>query len=308
LYTEGSCISCHGEQGYDVGDVRGGISIRIPTDQFAVAPRDNLFFTLFGGLFTSGLISMLLLGMIQHSVVRPLRRLENAAREIGSGNYNTEILTGAEDEIGDVGHAMAKMQRAIRGHLNGLVQAEKMSALGRLSAGIAHEIRNPLFAVRNDLDFLQRNFSDDEQQREVYASMEAGVQRISGIVSAVLGYARPHQPQFGIPRIDEVLGNAMALLGKQMQGERVRVSIEIEPDVPENEIDLHKLEQVFVNCSATPCVPAPASRATSGSRCGGRRSRSRSASATTASGSKPRTWRVSSIPSSPALATVPGSD
>jgi two-component system, NtrC family, sensor kinase len=246
LYTEGSCISCHGAQGYDVGDVRGGISIRIPTDQFAVATRDNLLFTLFGGLFTSGVVSALLLGLIQHSVVQPLRRLENAAREIGNGNFTTEILTGSEDEIGDVGQALAKMQRALRGHLNGLVQTEKMSALGRLSAGIAHEIRNPLFAVRNDLDYLRRNYSHDDEQREVYASMEAGMERISGIVSAVIGYARPHQPQFGMHGLDEVLRNTMALLGKQMEKERFTVTVEVD-DVPELEIDLHKLEQVFVN-------------------------------------------------------------
>jgi two-component system, NtrC family, sensor kinase len=247
LYTEGSCVSCHGQQGYDVGDVRGGISIRIPTDQFAVASSDSLLLTMVGGLVTSGLISLVLLGIIQHSVIRPLRRLENAAREIGSGNYHTEILTGSEDEIGDVGAAMAKMQRAIRGHLNGLVQTEKMSALGQLSAGIAHEIRNPLFAVRNDLDFLQRNYCQDEEQREVYRSMGEGVQRISGIVSAVLGYARPHQPQFGRHSLSEVLRSTMALLGKQLAKEHFKVSIEVDEDVPELEVDLHKMEQVFVN-------------------------------------------------------------
>jgi two-component system, NtrC family, sensor kinase len=250
LYTDASCLSCHRGQGYDVGDVRGGISILIPTDQLAAASAENFVLTLVASLGTSAAISLLLLGLIQRNVVRPLRRLEDAAEEIGKGNYDTPILADSADEIGDVGRAMAKMQQAIRRRLRKQVQTEKMVALGQLSAGIAHEIRNPLFAINNDLDFLQRNYPADEQQAEVYGSMEQGLRRIGSTVDAVLGYARPHKPQYGLHTVDEVLRRCMVLLGKQLQKNRVELSVALAPDLPAIEMDVHRMEQVLINLLA----------------------------------------------------------
>jgi two-component system, NtrC family, sensor kinase len=247
LYTEGSCMNCHSSQGYQVGDVRGGVSIIIPVDQFTAATMDNFVLTLVGALFTSALISLVIMMLLDRSVIRPLRRLEDAAQEIGRGNYQTEILTDSADEIGDVGRAMARMQQAIRRHVRKLVQTEKMSALGRMSAGIAHEIRNPLFAIRNDLDYLQRHYAMDPKQREVYDSMQEGVERISGIVSAVLGYARPHRPEYGSHRLDDVLRGCLALIGKPLEKEGMQVVTDCDPGLPPLEMDRHRMEQVFVN-------------------------------------------------------------
>jgi two-component system, NtrC family, sensor kinase len=247
LYGQESCATCHDANGYEVGEVRGGISITMPADHLAAATTQSYLYALFLGLLASAAVSVLIFLLVRRLVIIPLRRLENAATQIGRGSYEVTLPDQPDDEIGDVGRAMAKMQQAIRLSVSRQVETEKLSALGHLSAGIAHEIRNPLFAIRNDLDYLTRMYGSDARQREVYRDMEAGVQRIGNTVSAVLGYAKPHQPEHGQHTFHDVLDQCMALLGKQFEKERVRVTIELEPDLPAIEMDAHQLEQVFVN-------------------------------------------------------------
>lgn len=247
LYTEESCLSCHGAHGYQVGDVRGGISIVIPTDSYEAALHRTYGMTLAGGLLASLAISGLIYVLISRTVIRPLRGLETAAAAIGQGNYDSDIPIDTGDEIGDVGRAMAEMQQAIRTSISTQVEAEKMFALGQLSAGIAHEIRNPLFAIRNDLDYLKRTFDSGPAQREIYDEMEAGLSRISRTVNAVLDFARPHKPEYGRFAVREVLDRTMALLGKQLEKEAIAVTVDIADDVPAVEMDIHKMEQVCIN-------------------------------------------------------------
>jgi len=247
LYTEESCISCHGKQGYRVGDVRGGISIIIPTEQVDRARQQNYFFIILGCFFASVIISMLIYSVLRKAVILPLRRLELAAEEIGKGNYASKIPVQSKDEIGDLGRALGRMQREIRRSTNRLVENEKMVALGQLSAGIAHEIRNPLFAIHNNLDYLKRNCTDNGNQLEIYREMEDGLARINRIVKAVLGYSKPHQPEFGRHSIRDVIDRCIALMGKQLEQEKIELSLDIEAGLPEIEMDIHKIEQVFVN-------------------------------------------------------------
>ena len=242
LYVQDSCLSCH--ENDPVGAVRGGISVIIPAAP-SMAAAEGYLLTLIGALVASAGVSLLLFWFLRRSVILPLRRLEQAAAEIGRGNYDTDLLTDLPDEVGDVGRAMARMQEAIRVSISKQVETEKMFALGQLSAGIAHEIRNPLFAVRNDLDYLRRNDRSAANQ-EVYEEMEQGIERIGSTISAVLGYARPHRLEHRPARLEDVLETAMTLLRKQVSRAEVEVEIDLEA-VPPVEMDVHQMEQVFVN-------------------------------------------------------------
>ncbi len=227
--------------------VLGGVSIALPIDAMAPTSSGGLLFSAMGALLTTLAASAAILLLLRQIVVKPLRRLEDAAREIGRGNLETEILSESSDEIGDVGRAMVRMQAELLKRVREQVQTEKMVALGQLSAGIAHEIRNPLFALRNDLDYLQHHADGDAQLEEVHHSMEEGLGRIGELVNGVLDYSRPHHAEFGRHTVEEVLGRCTTITAKQMAKQHVRLEVTLEPDMPAIEMDAHGLEQVFVN-------------------------------------------------------------
>jgi len=247
LYTEESCLSCHGKQGYKVGDVRGGISILFPVDAIDQARKRNYLILLVGGILSSAIISILIYSFMHKNVIHPLQRLELAAENIGRGNYNTRITADSKDEIGDLANALARMQQEIRRTTNKQIEYEKMYALGELSAGIAHEIRNPLFAVRNNLDYLERHFSQNRDQQEIYEEMKYGLFRMSRVINAILDYAKPHEMELGIHDFREAIDHTMAFLEKQLQKEGIAVRVEMDPEMPPIEMDFHRMEQVLVN-------------------------------------------------------------
>jgi len=247
LYTEESCLSCHGDQGYKVGDVRGGISIIVPAQQVQEAMNRNILLMVFGCLASSAAITLLIYYLIRGTVIRPLRRLESATEKIARGDYSTTIPTDGDDEIGDLSRAFDKMQQAIQESMDKQIASEKMVALGQLSAGIAHEIRNPLFAVRNDLEYLMRKFPGNGEQTEIYLEMEDGVARINRTLQAVLDYSKPHKPEFSRRHIRQVIERCMVLMEKQFSKENVEIEIDVPDALPLLDLDIHRMEQVLVN-------------------------------------------------------------
>ncbi len=247
LYTQQACLSCHGVQGYKVGDVRGGISIIVPAQKVQLAQQRNLQLMIVGCLLSSAVITLLIFYFIKRTVIKPLRKLETATEKISLGQYTNEIPLNGNDEIGDLSKAFMQMQRAIRDSINRQIATEKMVALGQLSAGIAHEIRNPLFAVRNDLDYLKRKFSGNGEQTVIYREMEDGIVRINRTVQSVLDYSKPHKAEFSTHQVHEVIDRCMVLMEKQFAKENILVNIEIEKNLPAIEIDIHRIEQVLIN-------------------------------------------------------------
>ncbi len=370
LFTEESCLKCHGDQGYQVGDIRGGISILIPMDDFIAARKRNILLMAAGGVAASIFVSFFIYLIFKRLIISPLYQLEQTANKIRHGNYSSPIGYLKDDEIGDLGRAMEKMQHAIhastesilhserkyrqllrhspeailitnehdeileaneniarlsqyrvdeltgkplsrilnlnkkvyyhvddrdeergdlfesevickdgetipvevamvrhfaiRSHQTGriyylrdisgrkkmeeyMLQSEKMYALGQLSAGIAHEIRNPLFAIRNDLDYLRRQTPEESQYQEVYAEMEDGLMRVEKIVQSILDYAKPHPLSFDLYDLRDVIDKSLMLIRKQLQKNHIRIAVQVAEGLERVEMDAHQIEQVLMN-------------------------------------------------------------
>lgn len=128
-----------------------------------------------------------------------------------------------------------------------LIQSEKMSAIGQLIAGIAHDLNNPLASVVGFADFLTEVPNIPSSIREPLAVVRDEAERASSIVRNLLGFARKQDHQRRPTALKPLLDATFVLLRNQLMAQRVEAQIEIEPDLPMPDVDPNQIQQVFVN-------------------------------------------------------------
>jgi len=129
-----------------------------------------------------------------------------------------------------------------------LFQSSKLASIGELSAGVAHEINNPLNCIINFAQLLaESNGSMSEGGRRMAEGIIEEGQRISKIVRDLLTFARRDQHVFAPVDIREIINNSMSLFGRQLQVDGISVGIDVEDDLPPVIADASRLRQVIVN-------------------------------------------------------------
>jgi len=141
-----------------------------------------------------------------------------------------------------LGAAMRRMQQINQK----LIQAERLAAVGQLAAGAAHEINNPLAIIYARLQILGLK-ETNESQRTAFRQMEEQIGRISSILTQLMDFARPTQPQFATVNFNALLENSLSMMSGNFEKRGVKVLVELQPDLPLVWGDAKLLEQVFVN-------------------------------------------------------------
>ncbi len=128
-----------------------------------------------------------------------------------------------------------------------LIQSEKLSAIGQLIAGIAHDLNNPLASVVGFADFLREVPNVPAALREPLAVIQEEAERASNIVKNLLGFARKQEHQRRPTALGPLLDNTFVLLRNQLMAHRVEARIEVDEGLPMPDIDANQIQQVFVN-------------------------------------------------------------
>ena len=127
-----------------------------------------------------------------------------------------------------------------------LHRMDMLSSLGQLSAGIAHEIRNPLSGIKLNLQILSKKIKNPESIEKISDSLE-GIGRINNLIKSVLNFARPVVPKFKRDHLQRVLKDTISIMGSQLRRNKIRVTMDLPAAVPVIAFDENQIRQVFVN-------------------------------------------------------------
>jgi PAS domain S-box-containing protein len=128
-----------------------------------------------------------------------------------------------------------------------LVQADKLSSIGLLAAGVAHEVNTPLAVISTYAQMLAKQISGDEQKAPLLEKIARQTFRASEIVNSLLNFSRTSRTEFAPVDLNKIVRETLLLLEHQLAQGNVKVDLDLQPALPRVKGDPGKLQQVFLN-------------------------------------------------------------
>ena len=128
-----------------------------------------------------------------------------------------------------------------------MARMDRLASLGRMSAGIAHEVRNPLTGVSLLLDELHDRLLGQEKDQQLIRRALGEIERLESLVNEMLHFSSPPTPKLAYGRIEQVVQDSLFLIRKQCQRQKVELIEKFDDNLPEIMLDADRLKQVLLN-------------------------------------------------------------
>jgi len=177
-------------------------------------------------------------------VAKDMRKAQKLISELKASNLE---LTRSKNAMLNMLEDLDESHRKLKVLHAQLLQVEKMSAVGRLAAGVAHEINNPLSGVLGFAQVLLQEIPEGNAWRNDVRKIEEGARRCKKIVSNLLTFSRQEEFSLELANIGEVIDSTLSLCHNQIVLEKIRIIRKYEKDLPQVKVSIPHIEQVFLN-------------------------------------------------------------
>ena len=188
--------------------------------------------------------SLILWWLNRRLVLGPVAALVEGTRRLAEGDLTTTIHVETKDEMGDLAAAFNAMTHQLADTQRQLTLADKLASVGRLAAGIAHEINNPLTGVLTYASLLEKRFQEDPESLADLEVIIRETKRCRGIIRELLDFARHTAPARRPTDLNEVIRHSLAVVMNQLSVNHVDLALDLQADLPEayadgNQLQLH---------------------------------------------------------------------
>ena len=211
-------------------------------------------------LATTGII----LVITRVSVARPIEALVRRFREVGAGLLSARVPVREDDELGRLAQEFNRMGERLEQTQRSLLEeqeqrrrmearlrdAQRLASLGRLAAGVAHEIGTPLNVIGGRAEGLLRRVAGDEPAEKNLRIISSQIDRIARIVRGMLDFARARTPRLAPIQVPTVLTSIFDLLEPRLEKNKVKLVVACPDGLPTVRADPDQIQQVFLNLAA----------------------------------------------------------
>ncbi len=253
------------------GDIVGMLYVGVLEAPY-VDLRKRVVLTFVGVAALTVILLAIIANFATTKVVKPLKQLLFATEKVAQGNLGHRLQIQTRDEMGQLATSFNRMTeelqkatdryqmltstledkvqektRELKATQDQLIQSEKLSSLGKLAAGIAHEINNPLTSILLNSHLMAEKLKDDDRFQEHLELITDETARCATIVKGLLEFSRQSQPEKRLTDVNEVVQKTLLLLSSQALAHKVSIHKDLDPALVDIMIDGNKIEQVFTN-------------------------------------------------------------
>jgi len=230
--------------------------LRLPRDEryaavAALAPLDDVRAAVTQAgwwLGAAALVGSLVLAWVGHLIARslaiPIQQLSRMAERIAAGDRSVQAPAGQHNELGVLARALDTMTRRLEIYEQEIATQNRLAALGEMAARIAHEIRNPLTAIKMQIQLLEEfpeTVSVDKTRR-----LQEEIRRLELIVSTTLALGREQQLQVERQDLNLLVAEVAELVAPQLEHRDIRLETQLEA-LPATNLDSTKVKQILFN-------------------------------------------------------------
>ena len=232
----------------------GDFVLPVPTGDYATLFDDmrQKSLLVFSGVF---LVALVLASIIATRFTRPIRELDTGLHRLSAGDFDAEVTVPGSDEVarlGTVFNDMTRKLRESRAREREMARRDRLSSLGRLAAGVAHDVRNPLHSMGLTLSHLRKNARPNEaaQAQEFDRSLEllgVELQRLDRLVENFMRFARRDRPALVAVDLRELVRETAQLVEKDAARRSIDLQLEFEDDVPSLSLHPDSMRSAILN-------------------------------------------------------------
>lgn len=184
--------------------------------------------------------------LLARRIVEPVKQLDQAAAEVARQNYEISVKVTSEDEMGRLAGTFNNMCASIRQAREELIRQERISTIGRLSASIVHDLRNPLAAIYGGSEMLVDRELPPGHVKRLAGNIYRASRRIQELLQDLLDVSRGKNRPLEVCRLREAASAACDALGAAAEAQQVQVVLSIPAEI-ELPLDRGRIERAFVN-------------------------------------------------------------